>query len=107
VSKTGLYNILKREGFNHRIYRLFYAQKHSSISVERKEAYIVHDTTYLKIDSLFRYLGTIKRLGRICQQTGADAYSSFGFAKILLVYSMLAIPLDNILTNNGKKCTAH
>jgi hypothetical protein len=59
-------------------------------------------------------VGTIKGLGRIYQQAGVDAYSSFGFAKVYLdkkaesaidfvktkvqpVYEMFQIPLDRIL----------
>ena len=29
ISETGVYNVLKRKGLNHRIARLFYAQEHS------------------------------------------------------------------------------
>jgi len=70
------------------------------------------------------YVGTIKGLGRIYQQTGIDAYSNFGFAKVyfdkkapsaidflkikaLPVYQMFHIQLDRILTDNGKKYTTH
>jgi len=70
------------------------------------------------------YVGTIKGLGRIYQQTGMDAYSNFGFAKVyqdkmvtssidflkikvLPVYGEFHIPLDRILTDNGKEYTTH
>ncbi len=70
------------------------------------------------------YVGTIKGLGRIYQQTGIDAYSNFSFAKVYLdkkadsaidfvktkvltVYGMFGIPLDRILTDNGKEYTTH
>ena len=69
-------------------------------------------------------MGTIKGLGRIYQQTGIDAYSNFGFAKVYLdkkaessidfvktkalpVYQMFHIRLDRILTDNGKEYTTH
>ena len=70
------------------------------------------------------YVGTIKSLRRIYQQTGMDAYTGFGFAKVyrdktvvsaidfletkvLPVYEQFNIPLDRILTDNGKKYTTH
>jgi len=63
-------------------------------------------------------------LGRIYQQTGIDAYSNFGFAKVytnkkagsaidfvktkvIPVYGMFNISLDLILTDNGKEYTTH
>ena len=63
-------------------------------------------------------------MGRIYQQAGIDAYSGFGFAKVYLdkkadsaidfiktkvqpVYGMFNIPLDRILTDNGKEYTTH
>ena len=70
------------------------------------------------------YVDTIKGLGRIYQQAGIDAYSSFSFAKVYLnmkadsaidfvktkvipIYGMFHIPLDRILTDNGKEYTTH
>jgi transposase InsO family protein len=70
------------------------------------------------------YVGTIKGLGRIYQQTGIDAYANFGFAKVytnkkadssidfvktkvIPVYGMFSIRLDRILTDNGKEYTTH
>ena len=69
-------------------------------------------------------MGTIKGLGRIYQQAGIDVYSNFSFAKVYLdkkadsaidfvkskvlpVYGMFDIPLDRILTDNGKEYTTH
>jgi transposase InsO family protein len=92
ISETGVYNVLKRNGLNHRIDRLFYAQEHSynPIITERylrevakkKETHI-HSfyPGYLFCQDTF-YVGTIKGLGRIYQQTEIDAYSNFGFAKV-------------------------
>jgi transposase InsO family protein len=70
------------------------------------------------------YVGTIKGLGRIYQQTGMDAYAGFGFAKVytdkmvissidflktkvLPVYGQFHISIDRILTDNGKEYTPH
>jgi len=69
-------------------------------------------------------VGTIKGLGRIYQQVGIDAYSNFGLAKVyankkaesaidfvktrvLPVHDSFGIPLDRILTDNGKEYTTH
>ena len=70
------------------------------------------------------YVGTIKSLGRIYQQAWVDAYSNFGLAKVYLdkkadsaidfvktkvipTYELFQIPLDRILTDNGKEYTTH
>lgn len=134
ISETGVYNVLKRANLNHRLDRLFDAQEHSDNpviterylrEVEKKkenhiQAYYLGD---LFCQETF-YVGTIKGLGRIYQQAGIDAYSNFGFAKVYLdkkadsaidfvktkvlpVYGIFQIPLDRILTDNGKEYTTH
>jgi len=82
-----------------------------------------HYPGYLFCQDTF-YVGTIKGLGRIYQQTGIDACSNFGFAKVytdktaisaidflktkvLPVYAQCHIPLDRVLTDNGKEYTTH
>ena len=134
ISETGVYNVLKRANLNHRLDRLFYAQEHSDNPViterylreveKKKETHIESFYPgYLFCQDTF-YVGTIKGLGRIYQQAGIDAYSNFGFAKVytnkkddsainfvktkaLPVYQMFQIPLDRILTDNGKEYTTH
>ena len=134
ISETGVYNVLKRKGLNHRLDRLFYAQEHSDNPVvterylkeieKKKETHIeAFYPGYLIWEDTF-YVGTIKGLGRVYQQAGIDAYSNFGFAKVYLdkkaasaidflksrvlpVYSMFDIPIDRILTDNGKEYTTH
>jgi len=134
ISPSGVYNVLKRKGLNHRLDRLFYAQEHSDNPViterylreveKQKEAHIqAYYPGYLFCQDTF-YVGTIKGLGRIYQQAGIDAYSNFSFAKVYLdkkadsaidfvkskvipVYGILQIPLDRILTDNGKEYTTH
>ena len=134
ISETGIYNVLRRGGLNHRLDRLFYAQEHSDNPIiterylreleKREEAHIkAYYPGYLLCQDTF-YVGTIKGLGRIYQQACIDAYSNFGFAKIYLnkkadsaidfvktrvlpVYGMFGIPLDRILTDNGKEYTTH
>ena len=134
ISETGIYNVLRRCGLNHRLDRLFYAQEHSDNPIiterymreveKRKETHIMaYYPGYLFCQDTF-YVGTIKGLGRIYQEIDIDAYSSFGFAKIYLdkkadsaidfvksrvlpVYGMFGIPLDRILTDNGKEYTTH
>ena len=134
ISETGIYNVLRRGGLNHRLDRLFYAQEHSDNPVitehylreveKRKEAHIeAHYPGYLLCQDTF-YVGTIKGLGRIYQQAGIDVYSNFSFAKVyfdkkagsaidfvkskvLPVYGIFGIPLDRILTDNGKEYTTH
>ena len=123
-----------RKQLNHRLDRLFYTQEQSDNPVvterylrevaKRKPAHInAYYPGYLFCQDTF-YVGTIKGLGRIYQQTGIDAYSNFGFAKVytdktvissidfletsvLTVYGQFNIPLDRILTDNGKEYTTH
>jgi len=134
VSETGVYNVLRRKQLNRRLDRLFYAQDKSDNPIiterylrevaKRKPAHIkACYPGYLCCQDTF-YVGTIKGLGRIYQQTGMDAYSNFGFAKVyqdkmatsaidfletkaLPVYQGFHIPLDRILTDNGKEYTTH
>ena len=134
VSETGVYNVLCRKQLNHRLDRLFYSQDKSDNPVvterylrevaKRKENHIkAYYPGYLFCQDTF-YVGSIKSLGRIYQQTGMDAYAGFGFAKIytdktaisaihflrtkvLPVYRQFNIPLDRILTDNGKEYTTH
>jgi transposase InsO family protein len=134
ISETGIYNVLRRKNLNHRLSRLFYAQEQSDNPIvterylreiaQRKTAHInAYYPGYLFCQDTF-YIGTIKGLGRIYQQTGMDAYAGFGFAKVytdktalsaidflvtkvLPVYRSCHIPLDRILTDNGKEYTTH
>jgi len=134
ISDTGIYHVLCRKGLNHRLDRLFYAQEksHHPVVTERYLREIIkrqrihidaHYSGYLFCQDTC-YVGTIKGLGRIYQQTGIDAYSNFGFAKVyrdktagsaidflktkvLPVYGQFHIPLDRILTDNGKEYTTH
>jgi transposase InsO family protein len=91
---------------------------------KRKSARINADYPgYLFCQDTF-YVGTMKGLGRIYQQAGIDAYAGFGFAKVYQnkmaisavdflktkvfpVYQGFHIPLDRILTDNGKEYTTH
>ena len=134
ISPSGVYNVLKRKGLNHRLDRLFFAQEYSDNPViterylreieKKKETHIQADYPGDLFCQDTFYVGTIKGLGRIYQQTGIDAYSSFGFAKVytnkkddsaidfvktkvMPVYKMFHIRLDRILTDNGKEYTTH
>ena len=134
ISESGVYKVLRRKQLNRRLGRLFYAQDKSDNQVvterylreveKRKEHHIkAYYPGYLFCQDTF-YVGTIKGLGRIYQRTGMDAYSNFGFAKVyqdkmatsaidflktkvLPVYQGFHIPLDRILTDNGKEYTTH
>ena len=134
ISDTGIYRVLKRKGLNRRLFRLFFAQEKSANPVvterylreivKRQRMHIkAYYPGYLFCQDTF-YVGTIKGLGRIYQQAGMDAYSHFGFAKVyrdktalsaidflktkvLPVYRQFNIPLDRILTDNGKEYTTH
>ena len=134
ISDTGVYHVLCRKQLNHRLERLFYSQDKSDNPVvterylrevaKRNLAHInAYYPGYLFCQDTF-YVGTIKGLGRIYQQAGIDAYAGFGFAKVyrdktaisainflkgkvLPVYKQFSIPLDRILTDNGKEYTTH
>ena len=82
ISETGIYHVLCRKQLNHRLNRLFYAQEKSDNPVvterylrevaKRKPAHInAYYPGYLFCQDTF-YVGTIKGLGRIYQQTGID-----------------------------------
>jgi len=134
ISDTGVYNVLRRKSLNRCLDRLFFAQEKSDNPVvterylrevaKRKPAHInAYYPGYLFCQDTF-YVGTIKGLGRIYQQAGIDAYAGFGFAKVytdktaisainflktkvLPVYRQFNIPVDRILTDNGKEYTTH
>ena len=134
ISDTGVYKVLCRKQLNHQLDRLFYAQEKSDNPVvterylreiEKRQGMHIsaYYPGYLFCQDTF-YVGTIKGLGRIYQQTGIDAYAGFGFAKVhtdktaissinflktkvLPVYRQFNIPLDRILTDNGKEYTTH
>ncbi len=134
ISDTGVYKVLRRKSLNRRLDRLFFAQEKSDnpvvterylreISKRQRMHISAYYPGYLFCQDTF-YVGTIKGLGRIYQQTGIDAYSNFGFAKVyqdkmvtssidflktkvLPVYQGFHIPLDRILTDNGKEYITH
>jgi len=134
ISDTGVYNVLRRKSLNRRLDRLFFAQEKSGNPVvterylreiEKRQGMHIsaYYPGYLFCQDTF-YVGTIKGVGRIYQQTGIDAYSNFGFAKVytdkmaisaidflatkvLPVYGEFHIPLNRILTDNGKEYTTH
>ncbi len=134
TGETGVYNVLRRKSLNRRLGRLFYAQEKSDNPViterylrevaNRKPAQInAYYPGYLFCQDTF-YVGTIKGLGRIYQQAGIDAYAGFGLAKVytdktaisainflktkvLPVYRGFHIPLNRILTDNGKEYTTY
>ena len=134
ISDTGVYKVLYRKQLNRRLDRLFFAQEKSDNPVvterylreieKRQKVHIsAYYPGYLFCQDTF-YVGTIKGLGRIYQQTGVDAYAGFGFAKVytdktaisaidfletkvLPVYGEFHIPLNRILTDNGKEYTTH
>jgi len=123
VSETGEYHVLCRKQLNHRLDRLFYSQDKSDNPIvterylrevaKRQKVYIsAYYPGYLFCQDTF-YVGTIKGLGRIYQQTGIDAYAGFGFAKVYMdktalsainflktkalpVYKQFSISLDRI-----------
>jgi transposase InsO family protein len=134
ISDTGVYKVLRRRSLNRRLDRLFYTQEKSDNPVvterylreieKRQKVHIsAYYPGYLFCQDTF-YVGTIKGLGRIYQQTGIDAYAGFGFAKVytdkmaisaidfletkvLPVYGEFHVPLDRILTDNGKEYSTH
>ena len=134
ISETDIYHVLCRKQLNHRLDRLFYAQEKSDNPIvterclreitKRKLPHIyAYYPGYLFCQDTF-YVGTIKGLGRIYQQTDMDAYTGFGFVKVytdktvvsaidfleikvLPVYQGRNIALDRILTDNGKEYSTH
>jgi len=134
IIETGIYHFLKRKELNHRLDRLFSTPEKSDNPIvterylreitKRQRMHIsAYYPGYLFCQDTF-YIGIIKGLGRIYQQTGIDAYAGFVFAKVytdkstvsaidflktkvLPIYQEFHISLDRILTDNGKECTTH
>lgn len=101
------YNVLRIRKPNHWLDRFFYAQVKSDNPLvterylwkvaKKRPAYICsHYPGYLFCQDTF-YVGNIGELDRIYQQSGIDAYSNLGFAK---VYSdkMVASEIDFLKT---------
>ena len=90
ISPGEIYNVLKRKGLNQCLDRLFYVEKHSDNPViterylreveKKKETHIQAFYPGYHISQNIFYVGSIKLLGRIYQQSG----SNFGFAKVYL-----------------------
>ena len=125
VGKTSVYNALKRNGLNHRKYRLKklhlrenvivtkeQLQKRKSIKTKAPGYMIAMDTSYV---------GTLKGIGRIYQMTAIDTFSNYAWAKLYTSKSaqsacdfLLYIrnhshgrKFSRILTDNGLEFTTH
>ncbi len=132
VGHTGVYGVLKRYNLNTRKKRLQWIQELSGVIVnvsqlerDREKSKGRHiEASYpgelVGVDTF--YVGTLKGVGRIYQQTACDCFSSFGWARLYLdktadsaidflenhLLSMSAyVRIQRLLLDNGKEYTTH
>lgn len=133
VCPATVYNILKRNKLNKKLYRLL-ALEEVPLNVKlspilarklnevKPNNILSYYTGYLLSVDTF-YVCTLKGIGRIYQFTAIDTYSSFGYAylytdksaksavdftsKVLDILSDMGITVKRILTDNGKEYTSH
>ena len=131
VKRSAVYNVLRRLNLNTRKQRLEHFRiktglvaKPTDLDREREMSkYRSLDTRYpghiIGLDVF--YVGTLKGVGRIYQFTAIDTYSSFAWAKLYtdktaisacdfmmhINNNMLEIPIESVLTDNGKEFTTH
>jgi len=131
VKPSAVYNVLKRNNLNTYKQRLEYIRiKHGIVktATDLERARDLAKTRSLKTDypghiigmDVF-YVGTLKGVGRIFQVTGIDTYSSYAWAKLYTDKSARSacdfllhvrnnsqdIPIESVLTDNGKEFTHH
>ncbi|MCP4588160.1 IS481 family transposase [Pseudoalteromonas sp.] len=131
ITPSAVYNVLKRHNLNTRKLRLEYIRiKHGIV---KKVTDLDRARNLAKSNSLITrypghiigmdvfYVGTLKGVGRIYQFTAIDTYSSYAWAKLYtdkqalsacdfmrhIQYNRQEVPIDSVLTDNGKEFTHH
>ncbi len=134
VCPATVYNILKRQGLNRKIYRLLALEDiPSSVKLSPVMARKIdeagpparvesHYSGYmLSVDTF--YVCRLKGVGRIYQFSAIDTFSSFGFAylytdksaksaidfiaKTINTLAQMGITVERVLTDHGKEYTTH
>ena len=131
VKPSAVYNVLRRHQVNTRKQRLEHLRIRNGVvatstDLDRDRERAKHrslDTRYpghiIGMDVF--YVGALKGVGRIYQFTAIDTYSSFAWAKLYtdksalsacdflmhVVNASLDIPIQSVLTDNGKEFTHH
>jgi transposase InsO family protein len=131
VKPSAVYNVLKRHELNTRKKRLELLRIKRGVvatpaDLERDRECSKHrslNTRYpghiIGMDVF--YVGTLKGIGRIYQFTAIDTYSSYAWAKLYIDKSALSacdflihvtntslnVPIQSIMTDNGKEFTTH
>lgn len=132
VGHTGVYGVLKRNNLNIKKKRLQLVQEISGVVVnisliqrdkeKSKTRHIkaIYPGELIGIDTF--YVGCLKGIGRIYQQTACDCFSSFGWAKLyhnkkvestidFLENHLLKVngwvSIHSLLQDNGKEYTTH
>lgn len=131
VTPSAVYNVLRRHNLNTKKLRLEHIRiKHGLVKTasDLERSYDLAKTRSLKTEypghivgmDVF-YVGTLKGVGRIFQITAIDTYSSYAWAKLytdktarsacdfmMHVYNNSQdVPLQSVLTDNGKEFTHH
>lgn len=131
VKASAVYNVLKRHDLNTRKKRLEHLRiKRGVVATpgdldrdrersKRRSLNTQYPGHIIGMDVF--YVGTLKGVGRICQFTAIDTYSSYGWAKLntdksalsacdflmLVANTSLDIPIKSVMTDNGKEFTTH
>jgi len=131
VKPSAVYNILKRHDLNTHKLRLEHVRIKNGIVKTTDD--LKRDKKLSKSRSLDTrypghivgmdvfYVGTLKGVGRIFQITAIDTYSSYAWAKLYtdksalsacdflmhVYYNRQDIPIQSVLTDNGKEFTTH
>ena len=131
VKPSAVYNVLRRHKLNTRKQRLEHLRIKNGVvatpaDLDRDRERAKHrslDTRYpghiVGMDVF--YAGTLKGIGRIYQFTAIDTYSSYAWAKLYTDKSAVSacdflmhvvttsphIPIQSVLTDNGKEFTTH
>lgn len=131
IGRTAVHGVMKRNGLNRRKDRLEWVRIRSGEIVTRSELetareksksrhiHADHPGDLVGIDTF--YVGCLKGVGRIYQMTGCDTATSFGWAKLYTDKSVFSainfvehvrassygVPVNAVLTDNGKEFTTH
>jgi transposase InsO family protein len=131
IGRTAVHGIMKRNRLNRRKDRLEWIRIKSGEIVTRSELETAREKARSRhihadlpgdlvgIDTF--YVGCLKGVGRIYQMTGCDTATSFGWARLYTDKSAFSaidfvehirasshgIPINNVLTDNGKEFTTH
>lgn len=114
VSRSAIWNFLKKEGLNTRMKRRLWAEAQGRPVLTKKEHSLItakhrHVESHSpgELVSVDTFTASVAKLGKIWQYTACDTYSSFGWAKVYLektVDSSIDFIINHVVisSNSGK-----